>query len=623
MSGDRLKDSAGDGRVIRWRLLMGLVGVLALTGVLGGRLAWLQVIGYQHYSTLSQNNRVRLVAIPPTRGLIYDRNGVLLAENVPAHRLVITPEQVDDMDQTLKRLSKIVDLRPTDLERFHDLLRQQRRFQEIPLKLQLTEREVARLAVNRHRFPGVEVKSHLIRRYPLGSEAVHAIGYVGRINERELRQVDASEYQGSSHIGKTGIERYYEKALHGHVGVKRVETNARGRVVRTLDRTPPVPGKDIYLTLDMRLQQAAEKALGDNSGAIVAIDPRNGEVLAMVSKPAFDPNLFVNGISLEDYRALQTGKDNPLFNRVTRGQYPPGSTVKPFYGLAGLELGIRKADDVIDCHGSYSIPGVDHRWRDWKRWGHGPVKLKQAIAQSCDVYFYGLAYKMGINAMHDFMTPFGFGRRTGVDLPGELTGVMPSKAWKRRERGKPWYNGETVIAGIGQGFTTATPLQLAYATALMADDGKKIAPHLRRMTRAPGADRPQLDPPAIPKKDDAIKLKHPEHWDEIHKAMQAVIYSPKGTARALNDSAYRVAGKTGTAQVFGLGSNETYKADEVPKELRDHALFVAFAPADNPRIAVSVVVEHGGSSHTAVPIAGKVMDAWLLKYGGQDATGGK
>ncbi|MGD8710927.1 MAG: penicillin-binding protein 2, partial [Ectothiorhodospiraceae bacterium] len=386
-----IKDPQRESRLINRRLLLAMAGVVALIGVLMGRLGQLQVAGYQHYSTLSQNNRVRLVAIPPTRGLIYDRNGTLLADNRPAYRLMVTPEQVPDMEATLKQLEDIVELRQTDLERFHEQLRRQRRFQEIPLKLQLTEKEVARLAVNRHRFPGIDIKAHLTREYPLGAEGVHAIGYVGRINERELQKVDAGQYQGSSHIGKTGIEKYYEKTLHGRVGVERVETNAMGRVLRTLERDAPTPGKDLYLTLDMRLQKVAEQALADYSGAVVAIQPKSGEILAFASNPTFDPNLFVNGIGVDDYRSLQTRKDNPLFNRALRGQYPPGSTVKPFIGLAGLADGVRTPDQTIDCRGYYTLPGVDHRWRDWKRWGHGSVDLKQAIAQSCDVYFYGLA----------------------------------------------------------------------------------------------------------------------------------------------------------------------------------------------------------------------------------------
>ncbi|MGD8429394.1 MAG: penicillin-binding protein 2 [Ectothiorhodospiraceae bacterium] len=608
-----IKDPQRESRLINRRLLLAMAGVVALIGVLMGRLGQLQVAGYQHYSTLSQNNRVRLVAIPPTRGLIYDRNGTLLADNRPAYRLMVTPEQVPDMEATLKQLEDIVELRQTDLERFHEQLRRQRRFQEIPLKLQLTEKEVARLAVNRHRFPGIDIKAHLTREYPLGAEGVHAIGYVGRINERELQKVDAGQYQGSSHIGKTGIEKYYEKTLHGRVGVERVETNAMGRVLRTLERDAPTPGKDLYLTLDMRLQKVAEQALADYSGAVVAIQPKSGEILAFASNPTFDPNLFVNGIGVDDYRSLQTRKDNPLFNRALRGQYPPGSTVKPFIGLAGLADGVRTPDQTIDCRGYYTLPGVDHRWRDWKRWGHGSVDLKQAIAQSCDVYFYGLAYELGIKRMHDFMVPFGFGRKTGVDLDGELPGVFPSKEWKRQVKGEPWYHGETVITGIGQGFTLATPLQLAYATATLANRGKAIRPHLLKAVRGPEDDAIQ---PAAPK-DNAppIKLDNPDNWDRIFDAMHEVTSGPHGTARRhIGKTPYTIAGKTGTAQVFGIAQDEEYDADEIAKKLRDHALFIAFAPVENPQIAVAVVAENGGSgSGTAAPIAKRVVDAWLVK----------
>ncbi|MCS4505523.1 penicillin-binding protein 2 [Arhodomonas aquaeolei] len=612
MTVQQLQDPVRERRLVRSRLVVAALAVLAAVGVLAGRMWWLQVAGYQHYATLSQENRVRVVGVPPTRGLIYDRNGVLLAENVPTYRLVVTPEQVSNMDNLLTRIRKVVSLRPTDLERFHELRRQRPGFQEIPLKFDLTEKEVARLAVNRHRFPGVEVKAQLTRNYPLGSTAVHAVGYVGRINQQELSGLSAAEYSATSHIGKTGIERYYEKRLHGHVGVKRVETNAMGRTLRVLDRDPPVPGEDLQLSLDVRLQKVAEGALGEESGAIVAIDPQTGELLAMASTPTFDPNLFVNGISLEDYRSLQQGKDKPLFNRVLRGQYPPGSTIKPFMGLAGLETGTTTPEETIYDPGYYSIPGVDHRWRCWKRGGHGTVNMHDAIEESCDTYFYDLAYKMGINAMHDFLLPFGIGRSTGVDLSGELSGLMPSKEWKRRVKGKPWYHGETIIAGIGQGYMLTTPLQLAYATATMANRGKRLRPHLLRSATGPdGKAVPVPDPHQRP----PIQLDKPQRWETIIDAMHDVVQGPRGTARRVGRGApYQFAGKTGTAQVFGIDKGEEYDAEELAKRLRDHALFISFAPLKDPKIAVAVVVENGGGgSSTAAPMARTVMDAWLLR----------
>lgn len=612
MSVHQLHDPARESRLVRSRLVVAALVVLAAVGVLAGRMWWLQVAGYQHYATLSRQNRVQVVGVPPTRGLIYDRNGVLLAENVPTYRLVVTPEQVSNMENLLTRIREVVSLRPTDLERFHELRRQRPGFQAIPLKFDLTEKEVARFAVNRYRFPGVEVKAQLTRRYPLGSTAVHAVGYVGRINQKELAGLSSTEYSATSHIGKTGIERYYEKRLHGQAGVKRVETNAMGRTVRVLERDPPVPGDDLYLSLDVRLQKVAEGVLGDESGAIVAIDPQTGELLAMASTPTFDPNLFVNGISREDYRALQQDKDKPLFNRALRGQYPPGSTVKPFMALAGLENGTITPEETIYDPGYYSIPGSDYRWRGWKRGGHGAVNVSEAIAQSCDIYFYDLAYNMGINALHDFLLPFGFGRATGVDLPGELTGLVPSKQWKRRAKGKPWYHGETVIAGIGQGYMLATPLQLAYATATMANRGERLRPHLLRSATGPAGEAVKApDPRQRP----PIELDRPQRWETIIAAMQDVVQGDRGTARRVGrDAPYAFAGKTGTSQVFGLDKGEEYDAEELPKRLRDHALFIAFAPLDDPKIAVAVVVENGGSgSATAAPMARTVMDAWLLR----------
>ncbi|MDN5872028.1 MAG: penicillin-binding protein 2 [Nitrococcus sp.] len=600
-------------RIIRGRLAVAFLGMLVLSGALIGRLGYLQIAGYQHYRTLSQNNRLRLQAVAPTRGLIYDRNGILLAENRASFRLALVPEQVEDLRATLQGLARLVALRPTDLEQFHALLEHAPSFQEIPLKFDLSEIEVARFAVNRQRFPGVEVKAHLTRFYPQGKTAVHAVGYVGRINERELRHVDPAQYQPSSYIGKTGIERYYEDLLHGSAGLEHVETNALGRVIRSISRTASTPGRDLYLTLDLHLQRVAAKALGKRSGAVVAMDPSNGEILAFVSRPAYDPNLFVNGISLENYKTLQTNRDQPLFNRALRGQYPPGSTIKPFIGLAGLELGARQPNDTIYCPGHFSLPGSDYRWNDWK--GHGRVNFKQAIAQSCDVYFYGLAYDLGIDAIHDSLQPFGFGEPTGIDLVGEHSGLLPSKQWKRRVKGKPWYPGETVNTGIGQGYLLTTPLQLAYATALLANRGQPIVAHLARASRAPGQSKltavPLLRAPGA-----AIALTAPEHWDQVTQAMVAAIHGPHGTARSVGAGAsYVIAGKTGTAQVFGLEHVADVREEDgtIAEELRDHALFIAFAPADAPRIAVAVVVENGGSGGAvAGPIARQVMDAWLL-----------
>ena len=604
-----IKDRFRENRILQSRIIIALAVMTLLLMLLLARMTYLQVYGYQHYSHLSQQNRVRLAPAPPTRGLIYDRNGVLLAENRPAFRLVVTPEQVPDLDETLERLEGLVTLRETDLERFHESVGHSRRFQEIPLKLQLTDEEVARLAVNRHRFPGVEVKAHLMRHYPFGDLTSHLVGYVGRIDENELRRVDAANYRGTSHFGKTGIERHYEQTLHGQAGVERLETNARGRILRSLSREAPVPGKDLYLTVDIGLQRVADEALGEEAGAVVALDPGTGEVLALVSKPTFDPNQFVNGISTDAYRALRSAPFQPLFNRVLRGQYPPGSTIKPFIALAGLETNTITPEKSVFCPGYYRLPNGSHRYRCWKRVGHGPLDLKEAIVQSCDVYFYDLAYNTGIKAINETLAPFGFGRPTGIDMPGELPGVLPSKEWKRRAKGESWYHGETVITGIGQGFFLTTPLQLAQATADLARSGTRIQPHLLDRMGTSAGTEPVAREPKTP-----IQIKREADWELIQDTMVEVVHGKRGTARSIAPDDYRIAGKTGTAQVFGLPKDEEEQLDEeeLERKLRDHALFVAFAPAEDPQIAVAVVVEHGGSgSATAAPVAKTVIDAYL------------
>lgn len=609
-----IKDQQAEARLVFRRALVAVLLILLLMGLVIGRLAYLQVLNYQHYTTLSHANRVKLVAIPPTRGLIYDRNGIVLAENRPSHSLMITSEDVEDLEETLRELGKIIELSESDLARFRERSERSRRFEEVPLKLKLSEAEVARLAVDRHRFPGVEVQAQLSRHYPFGKLASHTVGYVGRINARELQALEAAgqegNYLGSTHIGKSGLELYYESLLHGTTGVERVETNAVGRVIRSLDRTPPIPGQDIYLTLDARLQAAAEAALGEHTGAVVAIDPATGEVLAFVSNPTFDPNPFVNGIELEDYRALQADPGRPLFNRALRGQYPPASTVKPFIGLGALHTGTVTASETVFCPGFYRLPGVDHRFRDWRRDGHGHIDLAQGIAQSCDVFFYDVAYRMGIDQMHEFMSRFGFGARTGIDLQGELSGLMPSREWKRASRNQPWFHGETLITGIGQGFTLATPLQLAEATATLANRGRRLTPHLLLASRAPDADSPAPAPAraALP----PVEVKDASMWEETIEAMRLVVHGRRGTARAVGaELDFEMAGKTGTAQVLSIAQDGRYEADKIARELRDHALFIAFAPVSEPELAIAVVAENAGSgSGVAAPIARQVLEAY-------------
>jgi penicillin-binding protein 2 len=607
-----LKDHFLETRLFSNRAILLLVFCGMLLAVLLTRMLYLQVIEHEHYITLSEDNRVKLQAIAPNRGLIYDRNGILLAENLPSFRLEITPEQVDDMTSTLEALGEIIEIRDIDRSRFERLRARKPRFEAVPLRFHLDDAEVARFSVNRHRFPGVDIRAGLSRHYPLGRLGVHVLGYVGRIDEQALKEVDTSNYSGTTHIGKIGIEKTYEDVLHGKVGVQRVETTAQGRVLRVLQRTPPVPGNNLYLTLDSRLQAAAEQAFGDFSGSAIALDPRTGDVLAMVSQPTYDPNPFVNGIEFEAYNALRDNDKEPLFNRALRGQYPPGSTVKPFIGLGGLEQGITGSHSTTYCPGFYTLQGSSRKYRDWKRTGHGTVDLNASIEQSCDVYFYDLALSMGIDRMHDYLTQFSFGSRTGIDIIGELPGLMPSPGWKRARRGEPWFPGETIITGIGQGFFLTTPLQLATATAALASNGQIIQPKVVHAEQVAGSGELLPHQPRI---GETLTIKNQHHWDDVIQSMIDVVHAARGTARHIGeDSPYRIAGKTGTAQVFGLKQEEKYDAEAIDEKLRDHSLFIAFAPVDEPRIAVAVIVENGGSGGAvAAPIARIIMDAWLLE----------
>jgi penicillin-binding protein 2 len=454
----------------------------------------------------------------------------------------------------------------------------------------------------------VDVHAELTRTYPKRELTAHVLGYVGRINDQELASIDKGNYAGTNFIGKGGVEMAHEGVLHGRVGYQQVEVNARGRILRTLESTPPEPGRDLSLYLDIALQQAATQALGDRRGSVVAIDPRTGGVLALVSMPSFDPNLFVEGISQTDYQALLHSPDKPLYNRAIRGQYPPGSTIKPFIGLGGLALGVTTPKKTTYCPGSFSLPGQSHRFRCWRRGGHGTLSLEQAIVQSCDVYFYSLANQMGIDRLHGFLSEFGFGARTGVDVAGELPGLLPSREWKERVRKQPWYPGETLIVGIGQGSFLATPIQLASATATMANKGLAIQPRLARARRIPGAATEEVFPMVTRQ----IVVSDPKQWDILIHDMAQVVESPRGTAKRIRSNDYRIAGKTGTAQVFTVGQKESYNASKVSERMRDHALFIAFAPVEDPRIAVAVLVENGGhGGSTAAPIAREVIDAYL------------
>jgi len=611
-----LKDHAGENRLFTQRIV--IAGILALVSMLIviARLVQLQIGSYAHLSTLSRYNQVRLEPLPPTRGLIYDANGILLAGNYSSRSLEIIPEEIQDLDVTIAELGALIDIEETDLKRFVRMRKQRRRFEEIPIRADLSEEEVARFAVRQHRFPGAAVRARLLRTYPFGEYTAHVLSYVGRIDARELKRIDVSNYAGTNHIGKGGVEKAHEELLHGTVGYRQVEVNAEGRILRVLERHPPEAGQHLQLYLDARLQQDAYAALGDRRGAVVAIDPRTGGVLALVSRPSFDPNPFVDGISWADYKTLRDSPGKPLFNRAVRGQYPPGSTIKPFIGLGGLEIG-GGVTDAKRCRGYYRLPGHRHKYRCWRRWGHGTVTLEKAVVQSCDVYFYKLAHVIGIDRLHDFLAEFGFGVRTGIDVTGEFGGLLPSRAWKLDARSQPWFIGETLLVGIGQGPFLVTPLQLAAATAALAARGRLIQPRVVRATRAPGSAVERELPAQV------RQLPISSHnLDRMIESMVKVVKSKRGTAKRIRTDAYDIAGKTGTVQVFNIKQKERYRESEVAEHMRDHALFVAFAPAEDPRIAVAVIVENGGhGGAVAAPVARRIMDSYLLHTPSAAAAG--
>lgn len=608
----RLRNPEQEMRIFRGRAWVSLWICLGLIALLAGRMVWLQVVSYDRYQSLAQDNRVRIRPVPPTRGLIYDRNGVLLAENLPSYQLEVTPELIKrgQMDATLDAVNAIIEITQSERKGFKKALRRQRRgsYKGVPLKFRLSDEQVASFAVNRHQFPGVDIAARLNRNYPLSSQAVHTVGYVGRLDEKDLNRLDERNYQGTTHTGKAGIERYYEDVLHGTVGSEQVEVNVQGRVLRVLENEPPIPGKNIYLTIDSTVQRIAEQAFKGEAGALVAMDPRNGEVIALASMPTYDPNLFVNGISFNDYGKLRDGFYRPLFNRALTGQYPPGSTVKQFVGLAALELGLQSGSKKVQCPGYYQLPNDDHKYRCWKKEGHQHVNLDESITQSCDVYFYDMAHRMGIDRMHDYLQQFGFGERSSIDTLGEKPGLLPSSAWKKARRRQVWYPGETLISGIGQGYFLTTPIQLAVATSALAMDGVKVKPHLLKMAEL-GSQVDEVEVELV-----NVPVRKQSNWSYVQRAMRNVIHSSRGTAQSIGwGSPYKIAGKTGTAQVFTVKQDEEYDDLDVRKKLRDHALFVAWAPADQPQIVVAVVVENGGhGGSVAAPIAKQVMDAYLL-----------
>ncbi|MEW5250129.1 penicillin-binding protein 2 [Microbulbifer sp. 2201CG32-9] len=602
-----LKDHLNEQRLFRNRMLAALAGAMVLLGVLVVRFYNLQVTHYDDYRTQSDDNRIQVRPVAPTRGLIYDRNGALLADNRPSYNLSIVRERVRDLDATLELLGQLIRLDDVDVAKFRKRMQRRRPFEPVPLRFRLSEEEIARVAVNEFRLPGVSVEAELVRYYPDADLFAHSVGYVGRISERELAgftQDDVRRYRGVRSIGKVGLERSYEKLLLGQVGYENVETNARGRVLRVLERRDPRPGSELTLYLDERLQQVASDALGDNRGAVVAIDVKTGGVLAFVSKPSYDPNLFVTGISFKDYRALSDSLDVPLFNRALQGQYPPGSTIKPLMGLGGLAAGVIDGNTKIDDPGYYKLPNDTRLYRDWKRWGHGhEVDLIQALEQSCDVYFWDMAHRWDIDDMHRIATSFGLGAKTGIDLPVERPGLFPSRAWKRGARGMPWFPGDALNAVLGQGFVLATPLQLAVMTATIANRGTHFKPQV--VMAIDGVEQPS-------EVLDNVEAKE-EYWDLIFAGMEAVV--SKGTGKKAGAGLdFRVAGKSGTAQIVGIAQGERYDSESLQERHRDHALFVAFAPVDDPQIAVSVLVENGeGGGAVAAPVARQLFFEWLSR----------
>jgi penicillin-binding protein 2 len=594
------------------RLKVGAIFVALLATALLARGYYLQVVQHDYYIQRAENNRISLVPIAPNRGLILDRKDRILAENYSAYTLEVNRSQTRDLEATLAEVGRLIEITPGQLRQFRRLLSESHEFETVPLKNKLTDEEVAILAANRYRLPGVEVKARLFRNYRAGPAMAHVVGFIGRINDADLKRLREAgveqNYRGSVHIGKTGLEQSYEAQLHGRTGFDQMETDASGRAVRTLSRIPPVAGKDLRLYLDADLQAIAEHAFGDYLGGLVAIDPKTGGVLAMVSKPGFDPNLFVDGIDPETWKALNESPERPMVNRVLRGIYPPGSTIKPFMALAGLELGVRKPSDITVDPGYFTLPNSSHQFRDWKHGGHGNVDLRRAIAQSCDVYFYRLAVDLGIDRMHDFLAQFGFGEKSGIDLDGESAGLLPSRDWKQRRWKKTWFPGETVIAGIGQGYHLTTPLQLATAAAMLANGGKRIEPRLVEAIRDPLTHVWQPQPVVVRGQ---VPLK-PEDLEVVREGMMDVM-RPGGTAVAAGAGAsYAIAGKTGTAQVVGIRQGARYDASRLARQYRDHALFIAYAPADDPKIAIAVLVENGGhGGSTAAPIARAVFDYYL------------
>lgn len=591
------------------RAIISLGLVFLLLFLLIARLYYLQIHQQNLYSTLSKKNQLTFLPIPPNRGLIYDRNGLLIAQNIPIYNLVVIPEKVKNLQNQIAELGKIIPITQEQIEKFNKLNRQHRRFTAVPIRTKLNDNEVATFYVNQHKFPGFSIESQLVREYPQGKSIVDALGYVGRMNAYDLSKVDNSNYIATHYIGKVGIEKFYESILHGKVGYQQVETEASGRIVRVLKKSPPISGDDLYLTIDSKLQTIAKKSLGNFRGAVVAIEPSSGEILALVSNPTYDPNEFVKGMSSEHFKELQSSDNQPMFNRAIRGQYALASTIKPFLALEGLNSGITTPERKIYDPGWFKVKYNRHIYRDWKKNGHGHINLYNALIVSCDTYFYDLAYRLGIKHIDSIMHKFGFGEETKIDLGEELPGLIPSPTWKFNTQGLRWYPGDTILSGIGQGYMLATPLQLAHATSILANRGKRYQPHLLKQEKSITGDLIEQLPTPLPSVDISAK-----HYEYVISAMRQVIENPHGTGFRFGRAPYSVAAKTGTGQLVSTGSNQKSLSD-IPERLRDNSIFIAFAPVEKPQIAIAVIVEN---NPYAPRVARSIVDYYLLGKG--DAT---
>jgi penicillin-binding protein 2 len=614
---DNINNDNIENSLLLSRLKLTLFFVFSLTLLLLIRIYNLQITNHKYYQEESLGNQMRNLPIAPTRGKIFDRNGILLADNQLTYQLTVTPEKIKNIDSILIKLQKNGFINAKDISKYHKIRKRFRKFNNIPIKNNLSQTQVAKFLVN-NQFPGVEIESYFNRVYPNGSSGAHALGYVSRMNKKDIQTYDKKNYANTKFVGKVGIEKQYEALLHGTTGLKQIERNVNGRVVDTKIIFPAITGKNLYLNLDLDMQQKAEEVLKGKRGSIVVVNVNNGEVLTLVSTPAYNPNWFVTGISHEKYKLLQTSKDIPQLNRSIQGLYPPGSTIKPMVALAGLEEGFITTTTRTFCPGYYKLPNVKRKFNDWKRTGHGHVDMKDSISQSCDVFFYALADKMGIDKIHKNLSLFNFGSKTGIDIPGEKDGIMPSKAWKKLNRNEPWYRGETLIAGIGQGFITVTPLQLAVATAALANRGRLFQPKLLKSIQTAGEPIIEVENKHVKQ----IPIKDIYNWEEVLEGMKMSIYAPKGTARRLNKNLdYTMAGKTGTAQVFGLDAEEEYIAEKYEEKLRDHALFTGFAPIEDTEIAIAVIVENAGNGSTkAAPLARQVLDVYFNKKSNNSLT---